>query len=180
MKRDTTHRKSKQTRAATRPAAPAARPTVACGSAPPLAELRRRATDRLRKVSLALAALDRERAEAAAECERLAAALPHSTTDLKRPQSTAPVPELAAARTQADRLEATVKEVSARLASPIQRPQSQGAETSGEGRARMAELQAELKKAVADNATLREDMARLVRFLDELTEVLQGSPGDRT
>ena len=178
MKRDTTHRRSKQIRAATRPAAPAARPTVACGSAPPLAELRRRATDRLRKVSLALAALDRERAEAAAECERLAAALPHSTTDLKRPQST--VPELAAAHTQADRLEATVKEVSARLASPIQRPQSQGAETSGEGRARMAELQAELKKAVADNATLREDMARLVRFLDELTEVLQGSPGDRT
>ena len=124
---------------------------------PSLAELRRRANERLRKVSLARAALAREETEAFVECERLGAARPIRAED----------------RTQ--RLEVAAKALSAQPNPSFPRQDSDETETGGRWRQRTEELQADLKRALADNARLREDIGRLVSFLDELTGVLQGS-----
>ncbi len=158
MKRKLNQNESKPRRARARAMPPVTCHVTTNNAGPSLAELRRRATERLQKVSLARAALAREETEAIVECERLGAARPLRAADQTR------------------RPEPAVEKLSARP-NPIVQQDSDEPEISGRWRQRTEELQADLKRALADNARLREDIGRLVSFLDELTGVLQGSPG---
>ncbi len=158
MKRKAKQDKSSASRGRVRTLPPINSQAIAKNTEPSLAELRRRATERLRKVKLAQAALEREENEALLECERLGAAHQIRTTE------------------RTPRFEVAKKSPSARQNPSFLRPESDDAETGGRWRQRTEELQAELKRALTDNARLREDIGRLVNFLDELTGVLQGSP----
>ena len=87
--------------------------------------------------------------------------------------------DLAEARdaVQTERARSGVLEVEVEnLRAELQQLQGEAARTSedsAEGwRTRVVQLQIDLRRALADNGQLRDEMAGLVRFLDELNEVL--------
>ncbi|UCC69363.1 MAG: hypothetical protein JSV79_05480, partial [Armatimonadota bacterium] len=67
-------------------------------------------------------------------------------------------------------LQARVRELEAKLAD--MRAHSASADSPEELRTRMVGLQVDLERTLEANARLREEMDGLVRFLDELSEVL--------
>ena len=199
-------------------------------ASPSLAELRRRASHRLREIGASLEMVRAQYEEAAAECARLqagggpavtrvvaqpspanreqgAAAADHAelehlktqTEKLKRRLDEAAT-LLAAEHAWSEKLKGSLREVERELAEArdaleterarggalqvqvenlrtearqLQDEAARTSEDSAEGwRKRVVQLQIDLRRALADNGQLRDEMAGLLRFLDELSAVL--------
>lgn len=198
--------------------------------APSLAELRKRAIARLRKLATALEAARLEYEDAEAECRRLKVplasgpgALPAepetasqapahegaTETGRQDTEALASPPEaltdalaeerarsqqfeavardleqrlceaeerLAAERSRADGLAARLCDAQDRLAALAREPSNPARSSSETDRARLAALERNLLRAQAANTRLRDEMAALLGFLDELSAILARAP----
>jgi len=159
--------------------------------APPLAELRRRATQRLQEIACLLAVVRAEYLVALADCQRLQAARPLADPEL--PAEGEAVEQLAARfgalRGKLKQMESALtaahdrnRELQARIAH-LERghgqegaPASPGAvgieRAAGEGAGRTA--------SAHPDASVQDEMTGLLGFLDELTEMLPDPAGTQT
>jgi hypothetical protein len=142
-------------------------------AAPPLAELRRRATQRLRQIACLLAIVRAEYDAAAAECERLDAAGPTADVQLALDGEAA---EQLAARFAA--LKDKPKQMESALAAAHDRNRELQARLAhlerGEGRRSAPPAEAPARHQTTTSQTDTED---LLRFIDELADMLPLPPG---
>lgn len=182
------------------------RPTQPRVVGPSLAELRRRATERLRGIARLRAVIEREHLAAEEICDRLRAARPTEVVawgprvglaeedgepSAGAEEGARPRVRLGALQSKLRAAHAALEAAESRnrglqrrlLALEAQRLEPDGSGTRqggglGASRAEVAALQAELRRARAGSDGLRENMTSLLGFLDELSGIL--SPSEET
>lgn len=161
-----------------------AAPHAKTAAEPPLAELRRRATQRLRHIACLLAVVRAEYLAAVAECERLHAARPGGELQfaLDGEAGERLAGQLALLRGKLGQVESALiaaqdrnRELQARLAL-LENGRGRDAGQGARGRADLASVGGEpsvMRPAAGRSGLpLQEEMANLLRFLDELTAAL--------